>query len=60
MGKLVVEAGFPPGVINFISGGGETGHLLASHMDINKIALLDLSNPEEKYSRLPQTVTSSG
>ncbi|KAJ9501990.1 hypothetical protein H2202_002952, partial [Exophiala xenobiotica] len=38
MGKLVVEAGFPPGVINFISGGGETGHLLASHMDINKIS----------------------
>ncbi|KAK5188473.1 hypothetical protein LTR47_010820 [Exophiala xenobiotica] len=38
MGKLVVEAGFPPGVINFISGGGETGHLLANHMDIDKIS----------------------
>jgi aldehyde dehydrogenase (NAD+) len=38
LGKLVVEAGFPPGVINFISGGPKTGQLLASHMDINKIS----------------------
>ena len=38
LGKLVVEAGFPPGVINFISGGRETGQLLAAHMDIDKIS----------------------
>ncbi|CAH0057376.1 unnamed protein product [Clonostachys solani] len=37
LGKLVVEAGFPPGVINFISGGAEAGHALASHMKIGKI-----------------------
>lgn len=37
-GDLVKEAGFPPGVINIISGAGNTGALLASHMQIAKIA----------------------
>ncbi|KAJ5587835.1 uncharacterized protein N7459_003600 [Penicillium hispanicum] len=37
--KLVKEAGFPPGVINIISGFGKTaGAAIASHMDIDKIA----------------------
>jgi aldehyde dehydrogenase (NAD+) len=36
---LVVEAGFPPGVINVLSGFGPTaGAALASHMDVRKIA----------------------
>lgn len=38
LGKLFKEAGFPPGVINMISGGGATGAAMASHPDINKIA----------------------
>ncbi|KAH8805097.1 aldehyde dehydrogenase [Xylogone sp. PMI_703] len=38
LGELVVKAGFPPGVINFITGAGETGRLLAEHMDIRKIS----------------------
>lgn len=37
--KLIVEAGFPPGVINIISGFGRTaGAAMTSHMDIDKIA----------------------
>lgn len=36
-GKLIVKAGFPPGVINLLSGDGSTGMLLASHMNIHKI-----------------------
>jgi aldehyde dehydrogenase (NAD+) len=37
--KLIVEAGFPPGVINVISGFGRTaGAAIASHMDIDKVA----------------------
>ncbi|KAJ3335439.1 Mitochondrial 10-formyltetrahydrofolate dehydrogenase, partial [Kappamyces sp. JEL0680] len=37
--KLVVEAGFPPGVINVLSGFGPTcGAYIASHMDIGKVA----------------------
>ncbi|CAD6446952.1 9c68798b-bb37-48c1-8420-e263ab7674ad [Sclerotinia trifoliorum] len=36
---LVKEAGFPPGVINVISGFGKTaGAAIASHMDVDKVA----------------------
>ena len=38
VGELVKEAGFPPGVINLVSGGGKVGALLASHMEIAKIS----------------------
>lgn len=38
LGKLIQEAGFPPGVINIVNGGGATGALLASHMKIRKIS----------------------
>ncbi|KAF9888270.1 hypothetical protein FE257_008840 [Aspergillus nanangensis] len=37
-GELIKKAGFPPGVINIISGPGSTGELLASHMGIKKIS----------------------
>ncbi|EAW06814.1 aldehyde dehydrogenase family protein [Aspergillus clavatus NRRL 1] len=37
--KLVKEAGFPPGVINVISGFGRVaGAAISSHMDVDKIA----------------------
>lgn len=39
MAKLIKEAGFPPGVINVLSGYGKTcGAAMAAHMDIDKIA----------------------
>ncbi|KAM0355048.1 hypothetical protein ACHAPU_000898 [Fusarium lateritium] len=38
LGRLIKKAGFPPGVINILNGGGETGALLASHMKIRKIS----------------------
>jgi len=34
----IPKAGFPPGVINILSGAGSVGALLASHMSIAKIA----------------------
>ena len=37
-GDLLNEAGFPPGVINIVTGGGAVGSLLSSHMQIAKIA----------------------
>lgn len=38
-GKLVKEAGFPPGVVNILSGYGvDAGAHLASHMGVDKIA----------------------
>jgi aldehyde dehydrogenase (NAD+) len=37
--KLVKEAGFPPGVINILSGFGKVaGAAISSHMDIDKVA----------------------
>ena len=38
LGEYIKEAGFPPGVINIVSGPGKTGALLASHMKIWKIS----------------------
>jgi aldehyde dehydrogenase (NAD+) len=39
LGELLVEAGFPPGVVNILPGFGPTaGAALANHMDVDKIA----------------------
>jgi aldehyde dehydrogenase (NAD+) len=39
LGTLIKEAGFPPGVVNILSGYGKTaGAAIASHEDIDKIA----------------------
>lgn len=39
MGKLIAEAGFPPGVVNILSGFGPTaGGALVNHPDVDKIA----------------------
>lgn len=38
-GELIVEAGFPPGVVNIIPGFGHTaGAAISGHMDIDKVA----------------------
>jgi len=36
--ELVAEAGLPGGVINIVTGAGETGELIVNHPDIDKIA----------------------
>ena len=39
LGELVMEAGIPPGVINIVTGPGETaGAALAAHMGVDKVA----------------------
>ncbi|MEN2383552.1 MAG: aldehyde dehydrogenase family protein [Gloeotrichia echinulata DEX184] len=39
VGELIIEAGFPPGVVNILSGYGPTaGAAIARHMDIDKVA----------------------
>ncbi|EGU83420.1 hypothetical protein FOXB_06080 [Fusarium oxysporum f. sp. conglutinans Fo5176] len=43
LGKLVLEAGFPPGVFQVLTGDGSTGAALASHMRVAK-ALAAQSN----------------
>jgi acyl-CoA reductase-like NAD-dependent aldehyde dehydrogenase len=38
LGELALEVGFPPGVINVLTGDGSTGAALVAHPDIDKIA----------------------
>jgi phenylacetaldehyde dehydrogenase len=39
LGELIIEAGFPEGVVNIVTGYGETaGAALAAHPDVDKIA----------------------
>lgn len=35
---LINEAGFPPGVINIVTGWGETGAFVAQHKGIDKVS----------------------
>ena len=37
-GKLVLEAGIPPGVVNMVPGGPEAGEALVTHPDVLKIS----------------------
>lgn len=38
LGELILEAGFPPGVVNIVTGYGETaGAALAGHPDVDKV-----------------------
>ncbi|MEE3853036.1 aldehyde dehydrogenase [Gordonia sp. LSe1-13] len=38
LGRLVCEAGFPPGVVNVVTGAGATGQALTSHPGVAKIS----------------------
>lgn len=37
-GEIVAEAGLPPGVVNVVTGGDETGAAITAHPDFDKIA----------------------
>jgi len=38
LAKLVEEAGFPPGVVNVVTGAGETGAALSQHKGLDKLS----------------------
>ena len=38
LGELMLEAGFPPGVLNIITGFGEAGAAIVAHPDVDKVA----------------------
>jgi acyl-CoA reductase-like NAD-dependent aldehyde dehydrogenase len=38
LGELALEAGIPPGVLNVVTGDGETGAALVDHPDVDKVA----------------------
>jgi aldehyde dehydrogenase (NAD+) len=48
LGRFGVEAGFPPGVIQFVNGGKGTGAALTCHMKIQKISFDDCTRAEER------------
>ncbi|KAH7078175.1 Aldehyde/histidinol dehydrogenase [Paraphoma chrysanthemicola] len=52
LGQYIVEAGFPPGVINIITGAADVGAALASHMDINSISLTGSATAGKKVQEL--------
>ena len=37
--ELIQEAGFPPGVINIVTGGNETGQMIVEHLDVRMVSL---------------------
>lgn len=52
LGQLIKEAGFPPGVVNIVTGDGKVGAALASHMDINKISFTGSAFAGKKVQEL--------
>jgi len=38
LGQLIMEVGFPEGVVNIVTGYGDAGAALAAHMDVDKVA----------------------
>jgi len=38
LGPLFAEAGFPPGVVQFVSGAGDVGAALSAHNSIAKVS----------------------
>jgi phenylacetaldehyde dehydrogenase len=38
LAELILEAGFPPGVVNILTGFGEAGAAMAAHPDVDKVA----------------------
>lgn len=51
LGKLICEAGFPPGVVNIVTGDGVTGAALASHKGIDKVAFTGSTEVGKKVMR---------
>jgi len=38
LAEIFREAGLPPGVVNILNGGGDTGDLLVAHRDVDRVA----------------------
>ncbi len=51
LAKIIEEAELPPGVVNIVTGGGETGAALASHPDVNKVAFTGSTSVGKRIQR---------
>jgi phenylacetaldehyde dehydrogenase len=53
LGELIVEAGFPPGVVNIVTGAGSVvGEGLARHSNVNKIAFTGSTQVGQHLGRI--------
>jgi len=53
LGELALEAGFPPGVVNVVTGpGGSAGAALAAHPDVGKVAFTGETTTGQEILRL--------
>jgi len=57
--RLALQAGFPPGVVNVVNGGGEVGRSLVEHPGVDMIGFTGALQPE-KPSRLGRTHAEAG
>lgn len=44
LAEIIKESGLPPGVVNIVTGHGDTGAAIVNHADINKIAFTGSTN----------------
>lgn len=51
LAKLIEEAELPPGVVNIVTGAGETGAALANHPDVNKVAFTGSTEVGKRIQR---------
>src|SRR6478672_1350063 len=51
LAKIIEEAELPPGVVNIITGAGETGAALVGHPDVNKIAFTGSTDVGKRIQR---------
>ncbi|MEA2751186.1 MAG: aldehyde dehydrogenase, partial [Myxococcales bacterium] len=51
LAKIIEEAELPPGVVNIVTGAGETGFALVNHPDVNKIAFTGSTAVGKKIQR---------
>ncbi len=51
LAEAIVEAGFPPGVVNIVTGGDEAGKALVAHPDVNMIAFTGSSAVGRQIAR---------
>jgi aldehyde dehydrogenase (NAD+) len=51
LAKIIEEAELPPGVVNIVTGAGETGAALAGHPDVNKVAFTGSTDVGKRIQR---------
>ena len=66
LAELIQDADLPPGVVNIVTGAGETGEALVNHPDVNKLAFTGSTEVGKRIQqaaaarRLPLTLELGG